>query len=251
MTVGDIEQLVQDEPNVEGIEESHEQDVEDNHQKPVFNKRQVSDVVRRERERAYEKGRKDAMMQMQQEQQVATNQAATEQQPNNANMMHAGIPALTEEDIARIVDARAPQALQSQFQQLKQDHLVNTFVNKMQAAEQKYPGLEQELSNLNYGDTRMHAFLEMANAMDNTGDIMKEVIDNPTKLEDLLSLAEKQPYLAQKAMQRLSESIKQNESAKYQEAQAKDPMSQIRPSPTAGMDSGEMSIKDFKKMFRV
>jgi hypothetical protein len=120
----------------------------------------------------------------------------------------------------------------------------------MQAAEQKYPGLEAELNQLNYQDPRMHAFIEMANAVENTGDIMKEVVDNPAKLDQLLNLSVSQPYAARKAMASLSQSIKQNEDAKAQDAQVRDPMSQIKPSLTAGIDSGSMSVKDFRKMLK-
>ena len=183
-------------------------------------------------------------------------QQSAEQQPQAAAMQQqsqtglGGMQQLSPQDIERMIAEKAPQALQAHVQQLKQDHLVSTFVQKMQAAEQKYPGLEAELNQLNYNDPRMHSFIEMANAMDNTGDIMKEIIDNPNKLESLLNMAAHQPYVAQKALHSLSQSIKQNETAKEQETQAKDPMSQLKPSTSAGMDSGMMSVKDFQKMFR-
>ena len=38
--------------------------------------------------------------------------------------------------------------------------------------------------------------------------------------------------------------------AKAEEAQARDPYSQLKPSPTAGMDNGSMSVSDFRKMFK-
>jgi hypothetical protein len=65
-----------------------------------------------------------------------------------------------------------------------------------------------------------------------------------------LSDIQDQPYLAQKNLQKLSASIKQNMSAKAEEAQARDPYSQLKPSPTAGMDNGSMSVSDFRKMFK-
>jgi len=90
----------------------------------------------------------------------------------------------------------------------------------------------------------------MVNDMENTGDIMKEVLDNPHKLSQILSDIQDQPYLAQKNLQKLSASIKQNMAAKAEEAQARDPYSQLKPSPTAGMDNGSMSVSDFRKMFK-
>lgn len=211
----------------------------------------VSKIVERERKKAFEKGKKEALMQLQDQQAQATpeqTQAAPMQQQSQQSL--GGMQQLSQADIERMIAEKAPQALQAHVQQLKQDHLVSTFVGKMQAAEQKYPGLEDELNKLNYNDPRMHAFIEMANTMDNTGDIMKEVIDNPEKLESLLNMSYNQPYIAQKKLSSLSESIKTNQQAKAEEAQARDPMSQLKPSNSAGMDNGTMSVTDFRKMFK-
>ena len=78
---------------------------------------------------------------------------------------------------------------------------------------------------------------------------MKEVIDNPTKMESLLNMAYNQPYQAQKALASLSESIKVNQNALAQEAQARDPMSQLKPSASAGLiDGNAVSVRDLRKM---
>lgn len=237
------------------VEEAQAVAPDDDMQTPMYNKAQVSKIVERERQKALEKGKREALMQLEQQQSMPQEQA---QQPmqQSAPMQQqgqtglGGMQQLSPQDIERMIAEKAPQALQAHVQKLKQDHLVNTFVGKMQAAEQKYPGLEAELNQLNYQDPRMHAFIELANAMDNTGDIMKEVVDNPTKMENLLNMAVNQPYSAQKALHSLSESIKQNESATAQEKQARDPMSQLKPSTSAGIDNSTMSVADFQKMFK-
>jgi hypothetical protein len=229
---------------------------DDEKQRPQFNQIQVSDVVKREREKAYEKGRKDALMQMQQE--SAPQPLQQQQQPQAQGNGLGGMPQapqqaqMTPEQVQQMIAEQAPQALNAQIQQYKADQLVNTFVQKMQAAEQKYPGLEAELNQLNYSDPRMHAFIELANAQENTGDIMKEVIDNPHKLDQLLNLSINQPYAARKALGSLSNSIKQNEDAKLNEIQARDPMSQLKPSSSAGIETGTatMSVNDFRKMLK-
>ena len=227
---------------------------DDDMQKPLYNKAQVSKIIERERQKALEKGKREALMQLEQQQlsqeqaQQPIQQQAPMQQQGQTGL--GGMQQLSPQEIERMIAEKAPQALQAHVQQLKQDHLVNTFVSKMQAAEQKYPGLEAELNKLNYEDSRMHAFIEMANSMDNTGDIMKEIIDHPAKMEGLLNMAANQPYVAQKALNSLSESIKQNQTAKAEEAQARDPMSQLKPSTSAGIDNSAMSVADFRKMFR-
>ncbi len=213
----------------------------------------VSKIVERERLKAFEKGKQEALMELQQQQdvpiQAPLQQPQQAQAPQQQAQTFGGMPQMTPEQVQKMIAEQAPQALQAHVQQLQQDQMVNSFVSKMQAAEQKYPGLEAELNRLNYNDPRMHSFIQLANGMENTGDIMKEVIDNPSKMESLLNAAFNQPYQAQKMLSSLSESIKTNQTALAQDAQARDPMSQLKPSTSAGMaDSNAMSVNDLRKM---
>ena len=137
--------------------------------------------------------------------------------------------------------------LQEHVNNLKTEQMVNSFVAKMQAAEAKYPGLEAKLNDLDYNS--MAPLVGLANDMENTGDIMKELLDNPMKMANLLTLQYTQPALAKRAMTELSNSIRTNQEALAQEKQAQDPMSQLKPS-NAGMDNSAMSVQDFRKMFR-
>ena len=182
--------------------------------------------------------------------QAEQQQQAVPQQPQQ-NVGLGGMKQPSQADIERMIAEQAPMALQKHVQKLQQDQMVNTFVSKMQAAEQQYPGLEEELNNLNYNDPRMHAFIAMANQMENTVDIMKEVLDNPSKMESLLNMAHNQPYQAQKALKGLSDSIKTNQTAKAEEAQARDPMSQIKSSTTSGnmeKSQHDMSQEDLRRL---
>ena len=222
--------------------------------KKSFTSDVVEKIVKREKEKAFERGKREAIMELQQQQQPVPaeqmQQQAPQQQPYQGQSVGlGGMQQMTQADIERMIAEKAPQALQQHIQKAQQDNMVNTFVNKMQLAEAKYPGLEAELNNLNYNDPRMHSFIAMANGMENTGEIMKEVMDNPTKMESLLNMAHNQPYQAQKALKSLSDSIKTNETAKAEEKQARDPMSQIKSSTTAGADSQhDMSVKDIQRL---
>jgi len=238
---------VQDIENVNPDVQEQEVAPNDDMQTPVFNRIQVADVVKREKQKAFEKGRLAAMQELQAQQQQATEQAP------QANSL-GGMQQFSQADIERMIQEQATRAtqehIQNQLAELKQQQMVNSFVQKMQVAEQQYPGLEQELNQLNYNDPRIHAFIGMVNDMENTGDIMKEVLDNPHKLSQILSDIQDQPYLAMKNLQKLSGSIKQNQAAKVEEAQARDPYSQLKPSVNAGMDNGDMTVADFRKMFK-
>lgn len=240
----EVENIVDTETTNPDVQEQ-EVAPDDDMQRPVFNRIQVADVVKREKQKAFEKGRLAAMQELQAQQQ--------QEAPQQGSSL-GGMAQLSQADIERMIQEQATRAtqehIQAQLAELKQQQMVNSFVQKMQVAEQQYPGIEQELNQLNYNDPRIHSFIGMVNDMENTGDIMKEVLDNPHKLSQILSDIQDQPYLAQKNLQKLSASIKQNMSAKAEEAQARDPYSQLKPSPTAGMDNGDMSVSDFRKMFK-
>jgi hypothetical protein len=220
--------------------------------KKSFTSDVVEKIVKREKDKAFERGKREALMELQQQQQGQAEQQQMQQQPihNGQSVGLGGMQQLTPDQIKQMIAEQAPQALQQHIQKAQQDQMVNTFVQKMQVAEQKYPGLEQELNNLNYEDPRMHALISLANSMENTGEIMKELVDNPGKMENMLNSAYHQPYQARKALTSLSDSIKTNETAKAQEAQARDPLSQIKSSTTPGAAGSQhdMSVKDIQKL---
>ena len=224
-------------------------------QKPVFNQIQMQDAIKRERQKAYEKGQRDKLMELQtqqmpqeaSQQQLAPQQALQSMQGQQQGL--GGMQQMSMEQIERMISERAPLAVQQHVNQLKSESMVNTFVNKMQAAEQKYPGLEQKLNNLNYEDTRMLRLIEMSNGLENTGDIMNELLTNPQKLSVVLSEVINQPYLAHQQLMSLSNSIKVNQTALADEVQANAPMSQLKPSTHTGMaDSKDVSVQDLRRM---
>jgi len=208
----------------------------------------VSKIVERERKKAYEKGQKDALMQSQQEPVPQAPQASQPAMQPQGQQSLGGMQQLSPADIERMIAEKAPQLLHEHVQNLKNEHTINSFVSKMQAAEQKHPGLEAKLNELDY--SQMAPLVHLANDMENTGDIMKELVDNPMKLANMMALAQMQPGIAKRQMMELSNSIKTNQEALAQEKQAQDPMAQLKPSSSAGMDNGTMSVTDFRKMFR-
>lgn len=243
-------------PKVEQPEEVSvdvKKDDEDD-QKPIFNKYQVRDAVKREQKKAYERGKREALMELQQQQQQATQaqqppaaQAANmipSQAPQQASSL-GGIQQMSPDDIRKMISEEAPRALQEHANALQQKQIVDSFVSKMQAAEAKYPGLEQKLNELDY--STIAPLIKMANEMENTGDIMNELIENPMKMGNLVSLLYTQPKLAAKAIQNLSSSIKSNADAATQEKSVKEPFSQFKPSNNASKDDGNLTTADYRK----
>ncbi len=233
------------------IEESQAESVaDDDSQKPVFNKIQMADVVKRERAKAYEKAKKELLMELGQQQGIGGMVQANPGEQQQSQGLGGMAQQMSPDQIRQMIAEQAPHVLNEQIANFKNEHMVNSFVSKMQAAEQRFPGLEQKLNKLDYNNPTMIKLVGMANEMENTGDIMNELLANPMKMGTVLNLAKEQPFLASETLKELSNSIKQNQQALAEDAQARDPMRQLKPS-SVGMDNGKaQSVADFKKMFK-
>jgi hypothetical protein len=213
----------------------------------------VSKIVERERQKAFEKGKQEALMELQQqnqqEMQPDQQQPVAEPIQRQNQGMGGMAPAMNQQDIEALIMQKAPEALMQQFNQHKQQQMVDSFVTKMQAAEQRYPGLEGKLNKLNFQDPAMHSLIEMTNNLENTGDVINELVSNPSKMIQVLSGIREQPFLGQETLTSLSNSIKQNQAAAAENAQAREPMSQLKPSISAGMaDETQLSIPDLQRI---
>ena len=159
-----------------------------------------------------------------------------------------GMPQMSHDDVRRMIAEQAPQHMQQHLQQQATNRQAEGFVQKMKAAEAKHPGLEAKLEKLDW--THMGPVIRLIDNAANPGDIMRELLDNPMKMGNIVTLAHTQPHLAQQAIGELSSSILQNTNAKNQEAQSSEPLDQITPS-NVGSDTGSKgSIRDFKRKYR-
>ncbi len=205
-----------------------------------LDRKTVSKIVERERQKAYEKARREAMEEQQsQQQQVAPQLGGMQISPEQ---MQAQMQAMMAQQL--------PQHLEKHIQGIQTQHMVDSFATKMQAAEARHPGLSEKLGKLESYDG-IAPIIQMANNLENTGDIMADLMSNPGKMGSVLSLF--QGGLKNQAMQMMSElsnSIKTNVDAAAKEKQANDPMAQLKSSAlTTGSDDKDMSVNDLRKMF--
>ena len=237
MTDG-LEAEVQDSP-VEPV-------ISDGVAEEMLDKATVSKIVARERAKAYEKGKQEALMEQEQQQQQAPQQA-----PQAASQTFGGIqqaPQMSPEQIQQLIAEHVPQYMQAQAEEYKNKQFVDSFVGKMQAAEKQYPGLEAKLNELDFDKPGSQKLVQMANSLDNTGDIMNELLENPEKMGSLLNLIHEQPRLAMQRMASLGQSIKTNQAALAEEKSAQQPIGQLKSSISAGVDDHNLSVKDLKKL---
>jgi hypothetical protein len=229
------------------LEENPEPVVSDGVADESLDKATVSKIVARERAKAYEKGKQEARMEQEQQMQQSAPQAP-QAAPQTFGGMHQA-PQMNHEDIHKMIAEHVPQYLQQQAAEYQQKQFADGFISKMQAAEKQFPGLEQKLNDIDFNSPSTLKLVQMANNMDNTGEIMNELIENPEKMGTLLSLINnEQPRLAQQRLASLSGSINVNRKALEEEKSAQDPIGQLKSSVNAGVDDHNLSVKDLKKI---
>ncbi|WP_342220248.1 hypothetical protein [Rickettsiella endosymbiont of Miltochrista miniata] len=186
----------------------------------------VDNVVKQAKHHAYEQGKK------------AAKEELAQQQANIPAFTPTFAPLTTEDVQSMIANHTAQQANEWQAQQIAQQ-----FLGKLSAAKDKYPDFEETLANL-----EVHKFpevVQLANNFDNTADIMYELGRNPSKAVILKQVAQLNPKMGALEIQRLSDSIKQNQSAK-QIPSAQPPLSQLTPSITKAT-TGRLSLRELKE----
>lgn len=221
------------------ISDANVQVMQNSTQEKLLPQSKVDEIVRHATGRVAEKARKETEERIRAEYQNAS-----------SNQGQGGLIPI--EEAKKLVADEAKKMLQG----MMSDHITQTnhaegqriaseFKSKIESEKENFPEL-----SANIGKSGLENFphvVYMSNATENTAAVMNELLNNPMKMQTLENLAGKSPYLAQKAMQELSQSIKINQEA----AKAKisnEPLSQLKPS-SIGADNGSMSVRDFRKIF--
>lgn len=193
---------------------------------------QVSKIAAREAREAAEKARAEVRAQYERSQ---------NQQTGSPNL--GGIQQHSQDDIRRMIQEEAYKMSQhAMAQQIEKD-----WLSTMNAEKDKDPEFAELYDELNI---EAHPDLVLwVNGMDNKAAIVKDIAKNPGKFSSILMLARSgSPELAKKELNKLSVSIKANEEAQKQ-AKVDAPLSQMKPS-NIGTDNGEMSVSDYRLLFK-
>lgn len=189
----------------------------------------VNEIIHAKTAAAYEKGRREAQAQPQ------------------SNM--GGMPQMTPEHIQKMIAEEAQRQMhelagahERQAQEQEAHRIASEFHGKISAGKSRYEDFDNVMQDVDLAT--MPHIVQLAHATDNTADVMYELAKNPGKIATLTTLAYTNPALARREMNRLSESIKNNQAAAQQKL-ANEPLNQISPS-TVGTDSGSLTLKDLK-----
>lgn len=219
----------------------------------------VNHLITAKSKAAYEKGKRDAMNELQnaapeQQQgeapaiaQAPQPQVQAQAQPQQFGGMAQNVnPDQIRQMIAE--EGQKQQALlQQQQEQAHAQRFVQEFDQKLAAGSHKYPDFNDVVKPVRekLGLYPNVAFL--ANHMENMPDVMYDLAQNRLKLATLENLAKGDPEGALKEIQKLSNSIKMNQAASNNTRIAPEPLDQISPSLTK-TDNGSYSMQDFRSM---
>lgn len=210
--------------------ESSAEEVNDDLDKPIYTKRDMSAKIQHERQRALEKGRKEALTELEQQQ----------------NAQPAVQPAgLSPEQVEQMVQ----NALKKQIQAAETDYTVQTLQQKLEAAKDQFPNVMNDINELEMNPVVARVIKE-ATKHTHTAEMLHEILNNGSKFSHFMNFASTQPKKLAAEMLTLNASIESNKKASVNAATgvAAQPINQLTPSHQAVInDNGEVSISQLRK----
>lgn len=202
---------------------------------------QVNDIVKREKLRAAESASERVRRELEEKHQAEIAKLRGEGS-NGSNVDTSAIAKQVREELVADLNKQQEDAEREQMQsELKA--LAEQYHLKMAKGSE----LAEDFNEIT-ADFDPSAFSEvvlLATKLDNTQDIIYELVKNPTKLQQIDGLAQKSAKLAMKELEKLSQSINQNLEAKRNNVSTPPPLSRPK-SSSVGVDNGMKTVKDFK-----
>jgi hypothetical protein len=130
------------------------------------------------------------------------------------------------------------QRAQRMAQEQESQRIATEFLGKLNTGKEKYQDFDNVMAGIDLPSYSNAVWI--ANMVDNTSDVWYHLANDPIKLESINSMASRSPQAALNAVRRLSQSIKDNDTAKNTKL-PNEPLRQLRPSNT-GTDNGDWSV---------
>jgi len=228
----------------------------------TFRQSEVNDLVGRAKSEAIDRYKRESSMASHNssQQQQQTYQQPYQPQYQAPQPQQQGV---SQDDVRRLAAEEAQRLRQEWIQdshrnaqQQDAERIATEFYSKVGLGEGGMAAFEKAIgeSGINLGAIPYH--VQLANTVDNTRDVMLELAANPSKIGQLQSLididlrAGRTPTLAMAEMKRLSQSIKDNASAKKFQA-PNNPLGQLPPSNAGTGKDGALTTADYKRKYKV
>lgn len=192
---------------------------------------QVNALIGSAKQKMYEKGKQDALAELSQQNPVVQPQ----QQVANPQ---DDIRKIAQEEFAKQQQEWQKQIMAEQHKQ-QANQAAQQIMMKFNEAKTRLPDFDKVV-DMNTA-IQMPDILGLANQVDNTADVMYDLMQNPGKIAQIRGVPEP---LARLQIQRLSDSIKQNQMAASQ-PNTPEPLDQVKPS-NIGLGNGKQSVSDLR-----
>lgn len=138
--------------------------------------------------------------------------------------------------------------IQQQQQEEQAKKIAYEFYNKINVAKQDHPELPTQLEEV--GIQYFPNLVGTINGLDNTVDVLSNLIQDPAKMYQLEKMISENSNLGLRAIKQYADAIKQNKTASTA-PRANEPLSQLQPS-TQGMNSkGALTVSDYRRKYKV
>lgn len=216
---------------------------------PTLPQSKVNELIGRVKHSAYEKAKAELL----------GNQARQVVNPNPENLARdeRTKPSADSAEMQNLIDERLQSFQQQQKQEAAQEmatreaeRILSEMQVKMRDAKSRYSDYDDKLKAVN-GFQSTPDIYHYANMVENGGDVLYDLANNPAKVATLKQLGDIDPQLALLEVRKLSDSIKTNMNPNVASTPA--PLARVKTS-TVGMDNGKMTsldkLRDFKNKYR-
>jgi len=225
--------MVDEQQDVDTAQDTPEQ------QEKMLAQSEVNALIGRAKAEAQEKARKQAEAEYQRQLEQLQTQKQ-EAQARGEDTRDIDVDSLYQQVHERFQHEMQQRQLEQHMQQV-----ANAFENHLNQGKGNYDDFDDIMKEFDPAEFPQIVYL-VAN-MDNAADVVYELAKNPQKLATVDYLSQRSPKKAQAELQRMASSIKANQAAREEEAQAQTqaPLDRLQPSNKTG-SSGQMSVSDLR-----
>jgi hypothetical protein len=191
----------------------------------------VHERTREASQKAFEKGRSEAL---------------AEYQRQNQSM--GGMPQMTQDQMRQMMADVFKQQHSSMLQEQKETelrqyemNLAQEVLGKIRSAKERFPELEKRVEEI----AAFPELVPLVNATEDAAAVFNDLLNNPQKIASFLTIAQRSPQVALNHMHKLAHSLKVNQAAASM-PEVNEPLGQIEHS-NIGMDSGSSTLNDLRK----
>ena len=144
-----------------------------------------------------------------------------------------------------LAEQRKAEDAQRQKEQQEVEKAAQQLFVRLEEGKKRLPEFEEAMADFEISAFPTASIL--AGQHENAPEILMEFAKNPSKAMEIEALHQKSPSMAEKRLEKLAKSIQANQEAVEGHVKTNPPLSRVKPSSSAGADTGKMGLRDFKK----